>query len=87
MERRRAFDREFFMDEKFKTIVTGFPGKRDRSQLAPHSKLILELHRRGFVGAFQSEFQKSTQAFDESPAGLIPLFLKKFFALRNSAVK
>ena len=35
------------MNEKFKTILAGFPGKRNHSQLMPYSKLILELHRRG----------------------------------------
>jgi len=35
------------MDEKIKTILAEFSGERDRSQLAPHRKLILELHRRG----------------------------------------
>ena len=35
------------MDEKYKKIIGGFTGKQDRSQLAPYSKLILELHRRG----------------------------------------
>ena len=35
------------MDEKSKEILAGFSGKRDRSQLVPHHKLILELHRRG----------------------------------------
>ena len=35
------------MDEKIKAIIAGFSGKQDRSQLAPHRKLILELHRRG----------------------------------------
>ena len=35
------------MNEKIKTILVGFSGEQDRSQLAPHRKLILELHRRG----------------------------------------
>jgi len=35
------------MDTRSKEILAGFSGKRDRSQLAPHRKLILELHRRG----------------------------------------
>jgi len=35
------------MDEKFRAIIAGFSGEQDRSQLAPHKKLILELHRRG----------------------------------------
>ena len=35
------------MNEKIKTILAGFSGEQDRSQLAPHRKLILELHRRG----------------------------------------
>ena len=35
------------MNEKFKTIVSQFPVKPDRSILAPYAKLILELHRRG----------------------------------------
>ena len=35
------------MDEQHKAIIAGFSGKQDRSQLAPYSKLILELHRRG----------------------------------------
>ena len=35
------------MNEKIKTILAGFSGEQDRSQLAPHRKLILELHQRG----------------------------------------
>jgi len=35
------------MNEKIKTILAGYSGEQDRSQLAPHRKLILELHRRG----------------------------------------
>jgi len=35
------------MDEKIKTIIAGFSGKQERSQLVPYRKLILELHRRG----------------------------------------
>ena len=35
------------MNEKIKTILAGFSGEQDRSQLTPHRKLILELHRRG----------------------------------------
>jgi len=35
------------MNEKTKTILAGFSSEQDRSQLAPHKKLILELHRRG----------------------------------------
>ena len=35
------------MNEKIKAILAGFSGEQDRSQLAPHRKLILELHRRG----------------------------------------
>ena len=35
------------MNEKIKTIIAGFSGEQDRSKLAPHRKLILELHRRG----------------------------------------
>jgi len=35
------------MNEKSKAILAGFSGKQDRSRLAPHRKLILELHRRG----------------------------------------
>ena len=35
------------MDKKSKEIIAVFSGRQDRSQLAPHRKLILELHRRG----------------------------------------
>ena len=35
------------MNEKIKTILAGFSGEQDHSQLAPYRKLILELHRRG----------------------------------------
>ena len=35
------------MDTRSKEIIAGFSGTRDRSRLAPHSKLILELHLRG----------------------------------------
>jgi len=47
MNRARFFDGEKIMNEKIKTILAGFSGEQDRSQLAPHRKLILELHRRG----------------------------------------
>ena len=36
------------MDEKWKEVLVGYPGKRPRSQLAPYDELILELHRRGY---------------------------------------
>ena len=35
------------MNEKIKTILAGSSSEQDRSQLAPHRKLILEFHRRG----------------------------------------
>jgi len=35
------------MSKKIKKILAEFSGEQDRSQLAPHRKLILELHRRG----------------------------------------
>ena len=35
------------MNEKYKSILAGFSGEQDRSKLATHKKLILELHRRG----------------------------------------
>ena len=34
------------MDEKAKTILAGFTGKRNRSQLKPHSDLIWKLYQR-----------------------------------------
>ena len=35
------------MNGKIKTILAGYSGEQGRSQLVPHRKLILELHRRG----------------------------------------
>ena len=36
------------MDKKCKEVLAGFSGKRARSRLAPYSRLIFELHRRGY---------------------------------------
>jgi len=44
------------MDEKNEEIIAGFSGKQDRSRLAFHNKLIIELNRRG-------EFIQKNRAF------------------------
>jgi len=35
------------MDEKSKAILSGFTGRKKRSQLTPHQDLICKLHQRG----------------------------------------